>query len=308
MAWHLNEALTDLSLLPRAMYRLNRYYKGDSIALPPEDGFWTSRVLRSMYRYLEASEVNIDHFEWQDIPDDMPSSRAYYSPHWPHPYRWLARDILRLVQQLGLIEDSDTIKVTNLGSAAIKEELSLDSIVISGLLHWQIGENTCRPIPHLLEILRQLDTSDAMPCPGLMLPEFIRVMRLLERGETGEQCLTAIQDWRATALDNNVPAADAPYEEIIAAQEVVCDYLANVDESIMADAVRGRTTQIVILASGLAIYGGLLEPVQFMVSNPALQTILDEHKIASAVALSNWLKTSSPLEVANTVEQWLEEN
>ena len=272
MTWHLNEALTDLYLLPRAMYRLNRYYKGEKIALPPEKGFWRSRVLRSMYRYLEASGVNMEHFERHDIPDDIPLQS--YSPYWRNPYRWLSRDLLRLVQQLGLIDDSDTINVTDLGTAAIKGEegeedkCSLESIFISGLLHWQIGKNNCRPVPPLLEILRQLNSENAVPCPGLMLPEFIKVMRLLEQGEKGEHCITSIRAWRATALDNNFPAADAPVEEIIAAQEDVCDYLAMDDESILTDVIRGRTTQIIILASGLTVYGGLLEPVQYMASNP----------------------------------------
>ena len=311
MAWHLNEALTDLSLLPRAMYRLKRYYIGDQIALPPETGFWRSRVLRSMYRYLAASGVNMEHFEWRDIPDDMPPQR--YSPYGPNPYRWLSRDLLRLVQQLGLIDISDTINVTALGTAAIEGEegeCSLESIFISGLLHWQVGENNCRPVPLLLEILRQLNSENAVPCPGLMLPEFIKVMRLLEQGEKGEHCIGSIQAWRSAALDNNFPAADAPVEEIIAAQEDICDYLAMDDESILTDVIRGRTTQIIILASGLAVYGGLLEPVQYMASNPMLETILKEQNLASTGAISSWLDRDppNPLEVAIEVEQWLEED
>ena len=309
MAWHLNEALTDLSLLPRAMYRLKRYYMGDQIALPPETGFWRSRVLRSMYRYLEASGVNMDLFEERDIPVE------YTSPPntWPftrNPYRWLSRDLLRLVQQLGLIDDSDTINVTALGTAAIEGDISLESILISGLLHWQVGEFNCRPVPPLLEILKQLNSEDAVPCPGLMLPEFIKVMRLLEQGEKGEHCITSIRAWRAAALDNNFPAADAPVEEIITAQEDVCDYLAMDDESILTDVVRGRTTQIIILASGLAVYGGLLEPVQYMASNPMLETILKEQNLASTGAISSWLDRDppNPLGVAIEVEQWLEEN
>ena len=303
MAWHLNEALTELTLLPRAMYRMKRYYVGERITLPYGTGFWRSRLLRSMYRYLDDSGVNMDHFEWRDIPiEDTPRP---YLPYLHNPYRWLARDMVRLVQQLGLIDDSNTVEVTELGDAAINGKPSLESILISGLLHWRIGEIKCRPVPHLLEILRQMDTSDAMPCPGLMLPEFIKVMRLLEQGEAWEKCITSIQDWRAAALDNNVPAADAPYEEIIEAQEDVCDYLADEDESILTDAVRGRTTQIVILASCLAIYGGLLDPVQYMSLNPRLQAILDEQKLTSAETLSDWLKTSSPLKAAETIEQWL---
>ena len=307
MAWHLNESVTDLSLLPRAMYRLKRYYMGEQVVLPPETGFWRSRVLRSMYRYLEASGVNMEHFERQDIPYDKP--RYYYSPYPYNPYRWLSRDLLRLVQQLGLIDDSDTISVTNLGDAAIEGKPSLESIIISGLLHWQIGEVNCRPVPPLLEILSQLNSENAVPCPGLMLPEFIKVMRLLEQGEKSERCITSIQAWRAAALDNNLPAAEAPVEEIIAAQEDVCDYLA-MDESILTDAVRGRTTQIIILASGLAIYGGLLEPVQYMASNPMLETILKEQNLATPKALTNWLDRDppDPLGVANEVERWLEED
>lgn len=318
MTWHLNEALTDLTLLPRAMYRLKRYYIGDKIALPPEKGFWRSRVLRSMYQYMKSSEVNMDLFEERDIPVE------YTSPPntWPftrNPYRWLSRDLLRLVQQLGLIDDSDTINVTALGAAAIKGEegeegkegkCSLESIFISGLLHWQVGKNNCRPVPPLLEILRKLSNKDAVPCPGLMLPEFIKVMRLLEQGEKGENCITSIRAWRAAALDNNFPAADAPFEEIIAAQEDICDYLAMDDESILTDVVRGRTTQIIILASGLAVYGGLLEPVQYMASNPELETILKEQNLTSPGAISGWLDRDppDPLEVANEVEQWLKED
>ena len=312
MAWHLNEALTDLSLLPGAMYRLKRYHVGKEITeitLSSGTGFWRSPVLRSMYRYLEASEVNMDNFEWHDVPDDG-EERYYHSRYSTrNPYRWLSRDLLRLVRQLGLIDDSDKINVTKLGTAATKGEHSLDCILISGLLHWQIGESNCRPVPSLIEILRQLDSENAVPCPGLMLPEFIKVMRLLEQGEKSEQCLTSIQDWRATALDNYVPAADAPDEDIIAAQELVCDYLVLDDESLLADECRGRTTQIVILATGLAVYGGLLDPVQYMASNPMLETILDEQKLGSPGAVSGWLdqSTSSPLDAAKEIERWLEE-
>ena len=45
----------------------------------------------------------------------------------------------------------------------------------------------------------------------------------------------------------------------------VCDYLANEDETIWRDLGRGRATQIIILASGMAVYGGLLDDVQYMV-------------------------------------------
>ena len=308
MAWHLNEALTDLHLLPRAMYRLKRYYVGDPVALPPEKGFWRSRVLRSMYRYLEASGVNMEHFDREDIPYGMP--RYYYTFYPYNPYRWLSRDLMRLVQQLGLIDDSDTIDVTALGDAAIDGEPSLESILISGLLHWRIGANNCRPVPLLLEILKQLNSGNAAPCPGLMLPEFIKVMRLLEQGEKVERCTASVEAWRAAALDNNFPAADAPVEEISDAQADVCDYLAMEDESILTDAVRGRTTQMIILASGLAVYGGLLEPVQYMASNPILETILEEQNLAAPGALPAWLDRdpSDPLQVANEVEQWLEED
>ena len=308
MTWHLNEALTDLTLLPRAMYRLKQYYVGDPVALPPERGFWRSRVLRSIYRYLDASGVNMEHFEPEHIPrEDYPGSDWRFTHN---PYRWLSRDLLYLVRQLGLIDDSDTIDVTDLGSAAIDGKPSLESIIISGLLHWRIGDKNCRPVPLLLEILRHLHNENAAPCPGLMLPEFIRVMRLLEQGEKVERCIASVEAWRAEALDNIFPAADASVEDITDAQEDVCDYLAMVDESILADAVRGRTTQIIILASGLAVYGALLEPVQYMASNPMLETILEEQDLAAPGALSEWLDRDppDPLEVANEIEQWLEED
>ena len=82
------------------------------------------------------------------------------------------------------------------------------------------------------------------------------------------------------------------------------------DESILSDVVRGRTTQIIILASGLAVYGGLLEPVQYMASNSMLETILKEQNLTSPGAISGWLDRDppDPLEVANEVEKWLEED
>ena len=100
-------------------------------------------------------------------------------------------------------------------------------------------------------------------------------------------------------------------EEITEAQENVCDYLAMDDESILTDVVRGRTTQMIILASGLAIYGGLLEPVQYMASNPMLETILEEQNLAStggSFRLVGPGPARPPSEVANEVEQWLEED
>ena len=141
----------------------------------------------------------------------------------------------------------------------------MESTLGCGLLRWQIN-GTIRPVKALLMVLERLDTPEFVPCPGLMLPEFILVMRMLEQGKTAQDCIDAILSWRQTALDGHMPAVDAPPEQLIRARMRVCNVLADEDGSIWYDLNRGRTTQSVIISSGLAVYGGLFDKVQYMAS------------------------------------------
>ena len=116
-------------------------------------------------------------------------------------------------------------------------------------------------------------------------------MNLLDEGNTAEYCIHSIQSWRRNALDGAIPPADSAYEDIMRARMQVCDYLANEDDTIWQDLVRGRTTQIIILASGMAVYGGLLDDVQFMALNRPFLTALEKRQPGGFRDVFEWLQS-----------------
>lgn len=257
MAWYLNEFVTDVHLLPGALYRLENYYLGEK--LQPGTRAW-----RSLYRYLRSSGHNLDLIDG------------------PHPLRGpgnlfnlMTGDLGLLMRNLSLIEPSDTIETMPLGKALGTPDYFMGSVVGSGLLHWQTGKNRVYPARLLNVALSRLHVLQAVPCAGLMLPEFIKVMRLLEQGENSEDCvgegIEAILAWRREATGGNLPLPDASHEETMAARMQVCDYLAGQDKTIWDDLQRGRVTETIILSSGLAVYGGLFDEVQFITINERLQ-------------------------------------
>ena len=137
-----------------------------------------------------------------------------------------------LVRYLGLIEASSTIEVTPLGKTITDPDLPVRSALFSGLLYWQIGKHKVYPVRLLLTLLDNLYRRKAVPCSGLMLPEFIKVMRMLEQMENVhvdvDSCLHTILSWREKALDGDLPSASASYEETMKARMRVCNYLARI--------------------------------------------------------------------------------
>ena len=256
MAWYLNELLTEVHVLPGALYRLENYYLGEKLQR-------RSRAWRSFYRYLRTSGLNLGLID-----------NAYPLKGKDNLYHLLTDDLGLLIRKLGLIEPSDTIELTGLGKAFGNQAFQLESIVASGLLSWRSGRHNTCPVRLLVSVLHRLHELKASPCAGLMLPEFIKVMRMLEHGEYTadfmDDCIDAIVSWRTEATGGTLPALGASHEETIAARMRICDYLAGQDETVWDDLQRGRTMEAIILSSGLALYGGLLDRVQFMIYNPHL--------------------------------------
>ena len=288
MAWHLSETLTDVTLLPKALWRLKTYYTNSEF----EPG---TRAWRSFYRYLRDAGVNISQLGEEDVPEE----------HQGNIHRWMAADMFQLLRNLGYIEDEGTIQLTARGLKMMNSDPGFESGLCGGLFYWQMGKSERRPAHALLETLARLDAPEAVPCPGLMLPEFIKTMNLLDEGNTAENCLRAIHSWRHNALDGNLPAVDSAFEEIMRARMQVCDYLANEDETIWRDLGRGRTTQIIILASGMAVYGGLLDDVQFMALNRPFLTALEERQPKGFKDVFQWLQSLSPVDAAQEAEHAL---
>ena len=212
MAWYLNDLLTEVHVLPGTLYRLENYYLGEKLQR-------RSRAWQSLYRYLRTSGLNLDL-----IDETYPLSGR------DNLYHLLTDDLGLLIRKLGLIEPSDTIEMTALGKAFGSRDFQLESLVASGLLSWQTGRHNACPVRLLVHVLHRLHELKASPCAGLMLPEFIKVMRMLEHGEyTAEfmdECIDAIVSWRTEATGGSLPAPGAPHEETIAARMRICDYLA----------------------------------------------------------------------------------
>ena len=287
MAWHLNEFLTDVDLLPRAVWRLKTYYSGTEFKRK-------SRAWRSFYRYLYNSEVNLSLIE-----------ERYWTWGEGNIFTYLAEDMALLLRNTGFIEASGPIQLTDLGDELNEKRLSMESTLASGLLHWQIN-GTVRPVRALLTVLEELDTPESVPCPGLMLPEFILVMRMLEQGKTAQECIDGILAWRHAALDGHMPPADASPEELIRARMRVCDDLAEQDSTILGDQHRGRTTQTVIIGSGLAVYGGLFDKVQFMASGRAFLDYMRQQQPDTVEDVFDWLDSLSVVDRAQVIEKWLQ--
>ena len=174
----------------------------------------------------------------------------------------------------------------------------------SGLLNWQMSDSV-RPVYVLLVVLEKLDTPDFAPCPGLMLPEFIRVMRMLEQKSNADNCIKAIRDWRQVALKNHSPSQDAPGNEITRARRRICHHLDEQDGLTWQDIERGRTTQMVIISSGMAVYGGLFDRVQYMGSERSFLAMLRKKQPESYEDISQWLSSLPTPKVAGMVEEWL---
>ena len=288
MAWYLNELLTDVDLLPRAVWRLKTYYSGTEF----QRG---SRAWRSFYRYLYNAEMNLSQIEGR-----------YWLRGEGNIFTYLTADMALLLRNLGLINPSDPIQLTDLGDELYEKRLSIESTLASGLLKWQIN-GTIRPVKALLAVLERLDTPEAVPCPGLMLPEFILVMRRLEQGKTTQDCIDEILSRRQSSLDGHMPSVDAPPEQLIRARMRVCNSLADEDSSIWPDLHRGRTTQTVIIASGLAVYGGLFDKVQFMESGRSFLKTMRQQQPDTFGDVFEWFDSMSTVDLAGKIEKWLQE-
>ena len=238
MAWYLNEVLTDLSVLPGALPVLSRQRAG---APEPND----------VAEYLRGSGMNLDLLDETIGPEE----------HGGDVYRWLAADLQVLCRKLSLIEPQGPaeppVRLTELGSALVGRTVTLESALVGGLFHWRFGDSeSTAPMLPILEVLRQM--SDKTPYPGLLLPEFILTMKKLEGGGkegTVDACVQAILGRRKGVAGN---AGESAIERL-------CElYLSQEDALSERDVTRGRTTQVNILSSGLARYGGLLDEAHFM--------------------------------------------
>ena len=123
MAWHLSETLTDVTLLPKALWRLRTYYTNSEF----EPG---TRAWRSFYRYLRDAGVNISQLGEEDVPKE----------HQGNIHRWMAADMFQLLRNLGYIEDEGTIQLTARGLKMINSDPRFESVLCGGLFYWQMGK------------------------------------------------------------------------------------------------------------------------------------------------------------------------
>lgn len=269
MAWHLNEALTDLDVLPGRRDGALALLSG----LPGDAAEPGTDAHRELREFLRESGLNLDMAgEEEGIPE------AYGDDI----YAWLAADLTELVRRLGFVAPGSHT-LTPLGKAVREEAVSLPSGLAAGLLHWRIPSERgpVAPLPRLLEILRTLDSEDWKPCPGLLLPEFALTMRGLERGDSesegwADEYFAAARAWREKATaswSGEIPEPLRFLSQEDCERLAICAHLeSSPGETITGtDISRARATLTNILRSGFALYGGqVFLPGQYATSNRAL--------------------------------------
>ena len=162
MAWHTNEALTDLSIFPDLL------------------NVWQADITdKQLEDFLTASGINTDSIENDDIPDEYEGSI----------YKYLAYDIKLLMKDLGLISPDNTL--SHLGQAIGNNNIELyDGLSAALSLNWQ-DEN--QVLFGLLDLLRRIRDDNLPPCSGLILVEACVALKALNNGLTVAKCYETIK-------------------------------------------------------------------------------------------------------------------
>lgn len=261
MAWHLNDVFTDTGAIPDILAYLAEH---------PRSIIPASADQPSAFREaLEALHINMS------LTDDRHVPAAYEGDM----YHWLADDVLELYPKLGLVlRHQQAIEITDLGNAILRKEVSTIDALAAGVYYWT--EQTRAGVPYrpaiaLLDLLQQLHDKQPPPCPGLLLPEAIQVLKMLYWGEHVSVCLDRLLDWREAAMAS-VPdlAATAFGEEDMTQRASVCVHLADVVKP--RDVCRVRATLIHVISGALAAYGDLYGRVQYITYHPGLHSRIND--------------------------------
>ena len=85
-----------------------------------------------------------------------------------------------------------------------------------------------RPVVSLLDLLKQLYDARPAPCPGLMLPEAVQVLKMFYQGEDVSGCLSRLLTWREEAIASIPDEAKAAIDDEESTQRArVCLLLAD---------------------------------------------------------------------------------
>ena len=169
MGWYLNEVFTDTGAIPAILAYLDEHPR--SIVPEYTDG------PSSFQQALEARHINLSLIEDHHVP------AAYKEDI----YRWLADDVLELFSKLGLLQrQEDVVALTDFGKSVLREQLRTINVLAASMYYWTEQARTgafYRPAIALLDLLQQLYQKQPPPCPGLMLPEAVLVLKMMYWGE-----------------------------------------------------------------------------------------------------------------------------
>ena len=261
MGWHLNEVFTDTGALPAILSYLSEHPR----SIVPEYAGRPS----SFQQALEALHINLSLIEARHIP-------AVYQGD---IYRWMADDVLNLLDKLGLLlRQEDGAALTDFGKAVLREQLRTIDVLGAGMYNWAEQSRTgapYRPVIALLDLLQQLYQKQLPPCPGLMLPEAVLVLKMMYWGEELSVCLDRINAWREEAMASIPDTATVAFgDEEVTRRASVCVHLADFIKP--KDVCRVRATLIHIIGGALAAYGDLYGRVQYITHHSGLRSRLRE--------------------------------
>lgn len=261
MGWYLSEAFTDTGAIPAILAYLNEH---------PRSIIPASAGQPSAFRQeLERLNFNLSLVEDRHIP-------AVYEGD---IYRWLADDVLVLFPKLGLLlRHEEVVELTGLGAAVLRKEVSTIDALGAGVYYW-IGQTRAgvpyRPVIALLDLLQQLREKQPPPCPGLLLPEAVLVLKMLYWGENASVCMDRMLDWREQAIASIPESAITAFgDEEVARRASVCVHLADLIKP--KDVCRVRATLIHVISGALAAYGDLYSRIQYITHQISLHSRISE--------------------------------
>ena len=192
MAWYINEALSDLSIIPDLL------------------SIWQADITdEQLTDFLADSGINTDLIENDDIPAEYEGDI----------YKWFTADIRLLMTNLKLLNADNTL--SPLGSAIKNDDVELYE-GLHNALSAHLAEN--QVLSNLLKLLRRIKAEKLKPYPGLILLEVYLVIKNLEEGMSIEECLDTIKN-RRSQVASEVDVKDAlcqliEEEENLAAREI----------------------------------------------------------------------------------------
>ena len=265
MGWHLAEVFSDTGAVPGILAYLNEHPRS---TVPASAG-----QPSTFQQALKTFGINLSLVDNDNVPPVYGGD----------VHAWLADDVLELLTKLGLVlQQEGAVTLTALGNAVLREQVSAIDALAAGLYHWteqtEMDSLPYRPVVSLLDLLKQLYDARPAPCPGLMLPEAVQVLKMFYQGEDVSGCLSRLLTWREEAIASIPDEAKAAIDDEEITQRVrVCLFLADDVEPI--DLCRAQTTLIHVIGGALAAYGGLYERVQYITFHNSLQSRVTECRL-----------------------------